>query len=137
INELSISIYTNGKVEFLRYQSIDLPNRKWSARVGQNDEVEYHFDGAVEEYHSHLVDHIAEIDRILNFFRFSIHKGDKKVDEIIIMGDSPVLDHIALQLKENYQTPTTMVDDAFVAKRFPGFKRKHSTLIGLAMKEEY
>ncbi len=137
IGELSISIYTNGKVEFLRYQSIDLPNRKWTARTIENDEVEYFFDGEVEEYHSQLIDHIAEIDRILNFFQFSIHKGDKKVDEIIVMGDSPELDHIALQLKENYQTPIKMIDDAFVAKRFPGFKGKHATLIGLAMKEEY
>ena len=137
VGELSISIYSNGQVEFLRYQAIDLPDQKWTTHLADNEEVEYTFDGEVEEYHAQLTDHIAEIERILNFFRFSINKGDKAVDEIIVMGDSPVLDYIAAQITDSYQIPATIIDDALVAKRFPGFKGKHATLIGLAMKEAY
>lgn len=134
IDALSICILSNGQVEFLRYQSIDTNFQNWDNRI-TDEGVEFFFTGEFEDYSANLIDQVVEIERMINFFRFSMHKGDKLIDEIIVMGDSPLLKEITSQLKENFQIPIVIIDDAFVQKSFPTYKAKHVRLLGLALKE--
>ena len=135
ITGVSISIYTPGKLEFLRYQTIDTTMKKW--RSGQIDdaEVQFSYDGEIAEYRMQLVDQIAEIERILNFYRFSLYKGEKAVDELIILGDSPEIDHIVSEIRSNYETPITHIGDQEVQSLHPQLKSRHISLIGLVYKE--
>ncbi|MEK4084711.1 type IV pilus biogenesis protein PilM [Psychrobacillus sp. FSL K6-1415] len=134
ISGVSISIYTGGKVEFLRYQTIDTLKEKWQSKE-DNNEISFSYEGQLEEYQSQLVDQIAEIDRILNFYRFSLYKGEKAVDEIIILGDSPEMDYIASEMIANFVTPVKHIDDSQVQVYHPNLKSKHIPLIGLVYRE--
>ena len=133
---VSISIYTSGKLEFLRYQSIDTLFEKWKD-TKEGEEVVLHYNGVIDEYRAYLIDQIAEIDRILNFYRFSLYKGEKAVDEIIVLGDSPEMDYIASEMKNNFMTPVKYIDDSLVRKHHPAFKSKHIPLLGLIYKEAF
>ncbi|QFF99570.1 pilus assembly protein PilM [Psychrobacillus glaciei] len=137
INGVSISIYTPGKLEFLRYQTIDSPTQNWQSRQENEKDVMCFYDGEIEEYRSLLIDQIAEIDRILNFYRFSLYKGEKAVDEIIILGDSPEIDYITSEMRANYGTPIQYFDDATIQSVYPNFKAKHVPLLGLVLKEAF
>lgn len=134
IDALSISIISNGQVEFLRYQSIDINFQNWDKKI-TDEGVEFFYNGEFEDYVANLIEQIVEIERMINFFRFSMHKGDKIIDEIIVMGDSPLLKEVTSQLRENFQIPVVIIDDAFVQKSFPAYKAKHVRLLGLALKE--
>ncbi|MEK3995760.1 pilus assembly protein PilM [Psychrobacillus sp. FSL K6-2365] len=134
ISGVSISIYTGGKVEFLRYQTIDTFKEKWQSKE-ENNETSFSYEGQMEEYQSQLIDQIAEIDRILNFYRFSLYKGEKAVDEIIILGDSPEMDYIASEMIANFVTPVKHIDDSQVQVYHPNLKSKHIPLIGLVYRE--
>lgn len=134
ISGVSISIYTAGKVEFLRYQTIDTLIEKWQSKE-DNNEISFSYEGQLEEYQSQLIDQIAEIDRILNFYRFSLYKGEKAVDEIIILGDSPEMDYIASEMIANFVTPVKHIDDSQVQVYHPNLKSKHIPLIGLVYRE--
>lgn len=134
IDALSISIISNGQVEFLRYQSIDIALQNWDKKI-TDEGVEFFYNGEFEDYAANLIEQIVEIERMINFFRFSMHKGDKIIDEIIVMGDSPLLKEVTSQLRENFQIPVVIIDDAFVQKSFPAYKAKHVRLLGLALKE--
>ncbi|MDI2588250.1 pilus assembly protein PilM [Psychrobacillus sp. NEAU-3TGS] len=61
ISGVSISIYTGGNVEFLRYQSIDTFKEKWQSK-SEKDEISFVYDGEIEEYRAQLIDQIAEIE---------------------------------------------------------------------------
>lgn len=135
INELSICIYSNGQVEFLRYQSIETDMAKWSAKIVDDGEVIFNYNGDIQDYHMLVTDQVLELDRMMNFFKFSLHKGEKSVDEIIIIGDNPLLDTITMFLSENLPTPISWVDDQVIAQFYPQFKARHAPLIGLALKE--
>jgi len=135
ITGLSISIYTPGKLEFLRYQAIETSIKSWESRVVDEHEVSFTYDGEIEEYRMLLIDQIAEIDRILNFYRFSLYKGEKAVDEIIILGDSPEVDYIVNEMRSNYDTPIQFIDDNKIQSAYPNFKAKYIPLIGLVLKE--
>lgn len=134
INELSICIYSNGQVEFLRYQPIETDLSLWKSTLVNESEIDFSFTGEVEEYRMNLTDQVLELDRIMNFFRFSLNKGEKSVDEIVIMGDNPFLGHIQSLLQENLPLPVRIVDDNLVSHHFPNFKAKHASLLGLALK---
>ncbi|WP_186321527.1 type IV pilus biogenesis protein PilM [Bacillus sp. FJAT-22090] len=134
ISGVSISIYTGGNIEFLRYQSIDTFKEKWQSKSDQH-EISFMYDGELEEYRAQLMDQIAEIDRILNFYRFSLYKGEKAVDEIITLGDSPEMDYIASEMSANFITPVTYIADSQVQKFHPNLKSKHIPLIGLIYRE--
>lgn len=135
INELSICIYSNGNVEFLRFQMIETDMTKWMATGQEDNNIEFTYDGDLADYRSLVLDQVLELDRMMNFFRFSLHKGEKSVDELIILGDNPILHLIGNTLRENLQTPLTVITDQIIDSHFPGFKAKHAALLGLALKE--
>ena len=135
INELSICIYSEGNVEFLRFQSIDTDLTKWRHKVIDEANVAFSYDGDIQDYRLVVMDQVLELDRMMNFFQFSLHKGEKSVDEIIIMGDNPLLSDISAFLSEKFPLPIHMVDDKRINAKFPGFKVKHASLLGLALKE--
>lgn len=134
INELSICIYSKGHVEFLRYQPIETDLSQWKSTIVNDVETDFSLTGEIEDYRMILTDQVLELDRIMNFFRFSLNKGEKSVDEIIIMGDNPFLGHIQTLLQENLPLPVRIVDDNLVSHHFPNFKAKHASLLGLALK---
>lgn len=135
INELSISIFSQGHVEFLRYQTIDTNLADWLPQEGEENCYTFTHAQGEEDYQLVVIDQVLEIDRIMNFFKFSLHKGEKSVDEIIILGDNPLLETIADFLRNNLSTPLTVLNDAIIQKQFPNFTEPFATLLGLALKE--
>ncbi|MDI7741492.1 pilus assembly protein PilM [Lysinibacillus fusiformis] len=135
INELSICIYSNGHVDFLRYQQIPTAISDWRGKPLKENELEFTYDGDLEDYRMTTMDQVLELDRIMNFFRFSLHKGEKSVDEIIVMGDNPLLDNIYNYIQDTLPVTAKRVDDSLIGKHYPGFKAKHASLLGLALKE--
>lgn len=135
INELSITIYSKGNVEFQRFQLIDTDMNQWKAKEVDEHQLDFFYDGELEDYLMLISDQVLELDRIMNFFRFSLNKGEKGVDEIIVMGDNPYLDNIYSHLQQSFDLPMKLINDQFMSEHFQGFKAKHATLIGLALKE--
>ncbi|MEY9975824.1 type IV pilus biogenesis protein PilM [Lysinibacillus sp. RC79] len=133
INELSISIFSSGQLEFLRYQSFDTDLSKWKPEEIEEHRFSYQLE-VEDDYRIILTDQMLEIDRIMNFFKFSLHKGEKSVDEIIILGDNPLLPTIEEFLENNFMTPIIMLNDSIIQKSFPQFSEKFASLIGLALK---
>ncbi len=138
INELSICIYSEGHVEFLRYQAIETDLEKWQTENnGENEyDVSFTYKGDLQDYRIIVTDQVLELDRMMNFFKFSLHKGEKSVDEIIMLGDNPLLSHITEFLAQNFENPIIEVNDSLISKKYPGFQAKHASLIGLALKGE-
>lgn len=134
IDELSISIFSYGQLEFLRYQSFDTDLSEWKFEEIEEFSFSYRLD-AEDDYRIILTDQMLEIDRIMNFFKFSLHKGEKSVDEIIILGDNPLLPTIKDLLENNFPTPIIMLNDSVIQKSFPQFSEEFASLIGLALKE--
>ncbi|UPW84311.1 type IV pilus biogenesis protein PilM [Lysinibacillus sp. Ag94] len=134
INELSISIFSFGQLEFLRYQSFDTDLSKWEPKEMEEHRFSYHLE-AEDEYRMILTDQMLEIDRIMNFFKFSLHKGEKSVDEMIILGDNPLLSTVKEFLENNFSIPIIMLNDSIIQKSFPQFSEQFASLIGLALKE--
>lgn len=134
VKSASMSIYSNGKVDFLRYQAIEVPKDAWVYKGDDVHGYRYLYEGDYDVYERLMIDQSYEIERILNFYRFSLHKGEKSVDEIVMMGDHPEIEAIVEQVRSVIDSPITVIDDAYVSEHYPGYEAKHAALIGLALK---
>lgn len=130
----SVSIYSERHVDFLRYQSFDNAAIDWRYTEMSDGRYQYIFEGNMEQYHQILRDQMAEIERILNFYRFSLHKGEKAVDEIIMLGVHPEMAFIEKDLSDLIPLPITVLTDATIQMKFSNFDMRHSALLGLALK---
>ncbi len=70
----------------------------------------------------------------MNFYRFSLHKGEKEIDEIILTGDNPFIREIGQKLSDYYNMPVTVADESFLATYQKGLKGKYTALMGLLQK---
>lgn len=134
VEAASMSIYSEGQVDFLRYQSIETPRDAWQYVEADENNYRFVYDGDRDLYQRLLIDQSYEIERILNFYRFSLHKGEKSVDEIIMMGDHPEMETIVREVRNIIDSPVVVIDDAHVKNHYPNFGAKHTALIGLALK---
>ncbi|WP_397539472.1 type IV pilus biogenesis protein PilM [Rummeliibacillus pycnus] len=134
INELSLVIYSLGEVEFLRFQTIETERSKWQSRYTE-DGFDYFYNDEISEYQTALMEPLSEIERIINFYHYSLNKGEKGVDQIVVMGDSPELLYIADMLGSQVALPVHIFTDQVMAEEFPNFKASQASLVSLALKE--
>lgn len=104
---VNISIFHEHRVEFLRHQPLNVSKNYWKLNEETN---QFEFDGDDIRYQGEIEDQLNEIDRMMNFYRFSLHHGNKEVSELIVVGDSPHLHKIANLIDQRYQIPVTLVD---------------------------
>ncbi|XKH50947.1 pilus assembly protein PilM [Chryseomicrobium palamuruense] len=129
-----VTIYRNGEVEFLRYQPFEKEKGVYRS-YAEGDDIKFRLDGDAETYRYQLAEQVTELERMMTFYRFSIHKGDIAVEEIVSFGESPELDYIDGLLRENLSFPqVTTVRDEDVRKFYNGFGSSDVSLIGLALK---
>lgn len=129
-----VTIYRNNLVEFLRYQPYEKDNGRYKSSE-EGDDIKFFFEGDYEAYKFLLADQVAELERMMTFYRFSIHKGDVGIDEILSFGDSPDLDYIEEQMTQNPSFPmVNTVTDEDVRKFYSGFGSSDISLLGLALK---
>lgn len=135
INGVSICIYSAGQIEFLRYQTIDTDLTKWELVTKYRQELLFAYTEEESGYMELIENEVMEIERMMNFFKFSLHKGEREVDAIIVLGDNPLLEQIHVILQEHLAVAVKRVTDKMVQLEFPQFQARHAALLGLALKE--
>ncbi|AJD91665.1 hypothetical protein JMA_23480 [Jeotgalibacillus malaysiensis] len=133
INMLNISIFSESVIDFMRYQPIETSLTDWKPER-DGEEIHFSYVGDLNLYNQQLEDRIAEIERLMNFYRFSLHKGEKEIDEIILTGDNPFIREIGQKLSDYYNMPVTVADESFLDTYQKGVKGKYTALMGLLQK---
>jgi len=134
INGLSIGIFTDNELEFLRFQEIESVSSQWKTSEIEDDRFIFTFSGDPIDYRNQLIDQVMEVGRIINFYRFSLHKGERNIDKIILMGDNPKLDFIKEQIEQVQEQEIIVIDDLFIQGLYPNLNGRHASLIGLALR---
>jgi type IV pilus assembly protein PilM len=126
---INLSIFRNHELEFLRFQNLDL-HLKNSGDLG-----ELVFKEDADFVTGILEDQISELERIMNFYRFSIQKGDKMVDEIVLLGDHPELKGFYQKVNERFDIQVQLLKGVLLEKKDKEVDPKYIPALGLALKE--
>lgn len=135
-NGVSFGIFGGYELEFHRYQDIQAKPSEWKFEERADNLVTFSFGGDEMDYRNQLLDLVLETGRIINFYQFSLYKGERAVDEIVVMGDNHDMNYIKQQLDEAQEQPVTVIDDVFVKRYYPGLFGRHAVLIGLSLRGE-
>jgi type IV pilus assembly protein PilM len=61
--------------------------------------------GDIEELLRSFEDVYKEIERVMSFYRFSIHQGNEQITRVFLTGDHPHLRHIHETMQERFDVP--------------------------------
>ena len=135
LKSIHISIFSSHRPEFLRYSDLDVSDQDWKARFLEHGVIQWEYIGDENRLKGLIDDQMIELERILNFYRFSIHKGKKEVTNIYLLGDFPDLDHVQEKMTETLSVPVQLLDTNtyFGNEAVP---RSFIPALGLALKGE-
>lgn len=107
LTSVNISIFRGNKLEFLRHQPLIALKEFWEIDVETSS---FTFIGDDIRYQGEIDDQLNEMERIMNFYRFSLHQGEHQVNELIIVGDSPHLAKITKLIAERFTQQVTTLE---------------------------
>jgi type IV pilus assembly protein PilM len=134
LQAVTISIFEKHKPLVMRHIKMDVDLNKWEFSDHDSDKPQ--FVGNRMDIINPLEDIYSEIDRVMNFYNYSLNHGALLVSKVIIDGDHPWLEEIKQQLNERFTIPVLtitnsqiqVVDEEHIPSTF------HLN-IGLGMKE--
>lgn len=134
---INLSIFRNNQLEFMRYQQLDIAHKDWYSETAPSGEVSWYARKNREDIVQLAIeDQIIELERIMNFYRYSQHKGEKQVTDIVIHGDYPMLGVFAEEIQNRYGLPVTVLQ-GYLSKENNMDKKLGSAFVpvlGLALK---
>ncbi|MEC5421939.1 pilus assembly protein PilM [Virgibacillus sp. C22-A2] len=111
---LVLTAFQRDKAIFSRYMKIDSPEEE---NTGEDLRIRI-----VDEY-------IIEINRIIDFYHYSITKGEAQINQLLLSGDTPFLETAKKRLSDAVTIPVYH----FQAEEQP---IKYIDVLGLALKQE-
>src|SRR5699024_11592693 len=104
LTSINFSVFHQHQLEFLRYQSLNLSIDDWQPDV-EHEPIRWSFIGDETRLFGETEDQLNEIERLMNFYRFSIHHGEKSISNIVLLGDYPYLNDIKHRIENRYSIP--------------------------------
>lgn len=110
LTSVNLSIFHNHQIEFLRYQPLEIEASSWVGRRVGSGHLNWEYENDIKMKQMAIDEQINELDRIMNFYRYSLHNGEKEVTKVIILGDYPKINEILDKVDKQYQLPTELLD---------------------------
>lgn len=105
LTSVNISIFHQNHLEFLRYQPLNVSINHWQSSGEEEQIIRWHYTGDLTKLHGEIDDQLNEIERLMNFYQFSIRNGEHSVTDLILLGDYPDLADIERRLDHLYNLP--------------------------------
>lgn len=131
-----LSIFHHHIPEFIRHQYLDIQTSAWKITNKNSNLLTWEYHEKTDTLLGELGDHITELGRIMDFYRYSLYKGEKKVDEIIVHGDYPDIEKIVTKLKEQYDIPVKLLQAYMSESHDKEVDIRFIPVLGLALKGE-
>ncbi|MCZ0702406.1 type IV pilus assembly protein PilM [Natronobacillus azotifigens] len=98
LSSINLSIFHDNIPIFMREQPYPLIDDEWIIHTEENVASINCKDLAQME--TRINEQLAEIDRVSNFYKYSLNKGEKDITTILLTGDHPLLPDIKKQLMQ-------------------------------------
>lgn len=134
MGELRMAIVERGNVELIKAFKINTTIEDWTINNEEPGIVSYTLTANKGAYEQEIAHALSEIDKVVHFYQFSLNKGSKEVQQVLIIGDHPMLNDITEIITTEVPLPVVQMTDELIDSKFPTYHAKHSTLLGLTMK---
>ncbi|WP_394233109.1 type IV pilus biogenesis protein PilM [Niallia oryzisoli] len=108
LKSVNICIFENKNPVVMRHLMMDVDISKWER--GKNHLILNTYLGDQDDIYHPLEDAYLEIDRVRNFYNYSLNQGSKLVSKLLLDGDHPWLDEIEEKLKNQFDIPVIRLE---------------------------
>ncbi|WP_174729841.1 type IV pilus biogenesis protein PilM [Mesobacillus harenae] len=119
---------------FMRHIPVEIDGN-WDIKLGKSGVHELDYIGDREELNYQFEDIYKDINKFIDFDRYSLNQAEQGLNRILLNGDHPMLGDILPELKNRFNLP---VDTLHIRQADSGkdeFKRSHYLALGLGLKE--
>lgn len=134
LNHVNICIFEKTVPFFMHHLLLEFDERQWDKRLKREGKYELVYAGNHADLSFQLDDSYKEINRLMDFYRYSLHQGKKEVSKILLNGDHPMLDHIKKDLEKRFDVPLETLNYNKHVQFERTFPEKYYLALGLALK---
>ncbi|WP_181349726.1 type IV pilus biogenesis protein PilM [Thalassobacillus sp. CUG 92003] len=130
IDACIVTVFYAHKPVFVRNMKSDLPLDQWTIK----DDT-YVFDGFEDQMKTYLEYQLNEIERIMDFYKFSMMGGEQGVDKLLVSGDWPDFHRVETLLDQTFNLPIESLRPNEIHSEGDDFvPPSYAEVIGLALK---
>ncbi|WP_318508195.1 type IV pilus biogenesis protein PilM [Bacillus sp. T3] len=131
-----MSIFENIIPAFMRHYYLHYHEDDWDIQMGRSGFQQLSFVGDQDELKEQFDEAFKEINKLIDFYQFSLHQGKTEIHKIVLTGDHPLLEEICQALKVVLDINVELLDlnELETSKNRP-LPRSHYLALGLALKE--
>ena len=131
---VNLCIFQDHKPVVARHLLMDVDLDKWEK--GPDSHKLDHYQGDREEVFFPFRDVFLEVDRVRNFYNYSLNYGNKLVNKIIVNGDHPWLAEVCDSLAQQIDIPIEIMNcQSVVTNAGEPMEPAFYLNIGLGLKE--
>lgn len=134
LNHVNICIFEKTIPFFMHHLLLEYDEQQWDKRLKREGKYELVFTGNHSDLSFQLDDSYKEINRLMDFYRYSLHQGKKQVSKILLDGDHPMLGQIKKDLEKRFDVPLETLNYHQHVQFERSFPEKYYLALGLALK---
>ena len=134
LTSINMSIFHNHLPVFMRHIPNILSEKDWEEDIV--DGIPTLVPINKEKINMEITDQLSEIERVMNFYRYSLQQGASQITKIILVGDHPLLHSIKEQLTQ-YDLPIQTLGVKEIGPDFQklGLHTRYMLPLSLCLKE--
>jgi type IV pilus assembly protein PilM len=133
IDRVFICIFEQQYPIFMHQFPFPFHQDDWELRETRSGLVQLNFTGDVSYLAEQLEDFYKEVQKLMDFYQYSLYQGNEQLTKILMNGDHPLLSVILDEMKERFTITIQSINTSqFGVNNFPP---SHLLALGLAIKE--
>jgi type IV pilus assembly protein PilM len=134
LDSINMTIFHQDIPVFTRHLQVFFDEKLWETTTNRSGLLTWTFIGENQQLASQVQDFSLELERIINFYHFSVHKGVVQVTKVVMTGDHPHLDWYTAKCKEAITVPiTTIPETLFKTQSNQNIPSRFYEAIGLSL----
>jgi type IV pilus assembly protein PilM len=130
IPAVQLSVFHNHKPYFFNHLKLEMDYKSWNFKHHSTGIQQLQWQGDAGFIHGLIEDKLLEIERIINYYKFTINNGQQGITKVIISGELPELSYIQDRLKSKLNVPVLLLDQS--DHQLPS---QFDVVLGLGLKE--
>ncbi len=135
VDSMNVTVFHKHAPVFTRHIKLNIENGSWELKKNIDKHTDLYWQGDRENLDGQLLDAIAELERVMNFYRFSLTKGKEQISKLSVTGDHPELLTLIKMCKDTFQLGLYEIHNVeIITKDGRAIPSRFNEIIGLSLK---
>ena len=112
IPAVQLSIFHHHKPYFFNHLKMETDYKYWNFKHHTTGVQQIEWQGDSGFIHGLIEDKLVEIERIINYYKFTINQGKQGITKVVVSGELPELSYIKGRLQSKLNVPVVLLEQS-------------------------